>query len=508
MNHLTAARILIVDDEQSFRQQLGDNLEKLGYVVSFADSCATAKHSLMASSYALAIVDLHMENFDGDVTDDAGVDLVKYIHDNHHDVPVIIATNYANWKTLRRTAKLGAADYLDKTPDELGALGDKIANNIKRNLSLRIERPPGQAELREYEREIMQKLFLTSTVIRVHDFTEGSRGARLYRVDSRDADGTWIVPFMAKIGWRDAVAEELTRFQRYAAHKIPNSRYPEIVSTAFAGRHGGIACAFVGGFDLSRAVTLREYYRKHSATEVKGIFDRIFPELFRIWHENKGNKQPINLFDEYEGLLFEVGKLESAVSTYLKGYSDGELIRIPELGYEFRNPILAWRNLKKSYDVRTYLSTVHGDLNGGNVLIDQGGNLWLIDFERTSRGHIVMDHAELEIVVKYSLLEGASMLELAELERHLTNGPNLFSPTRLRDASESIRKALQVIVSIRSQAEAALAPLADPIEYFIALLYFTLNCLRFSNREISADKKKVLLYSASILLERIEKQMA
>jgi len=506
MTEITAANILVVDDEDSFRLQMSDHLRKLGYRVDSAESCRSAKERLLDSSYALVLVDLHMEDFDGKVRADAGVDLVKYIHSNYPDVPVIIITSKPAYDTFRLKGKLGVVDYLDKSPAELADLGGKIAKNIRRNLALKIETPLGQSELNDDDREILQKLFLDSTTVRVHEFIQGARGVRLYRVDSRDADGIWIVPLIVKIGWRDAIMEELARFERYVKHRIPSSRYPEIVSTAFARRHAGIAYTFVGGFDFSGTVTLRDYYRRHSTAEVQRVFERIFPELFRIWHESKGGKQPINLFEEYEGVLFDQGKLESAVSTYLKGLCGGEIVRFPELGREFPNPILRWRSLKKSYDVRTYLSTIHGDLNGGNVLVDEGGNLWLIDFERTCRSHIVKDHAELEVAVKYDLLEGASIQELAELEKELVFAPSLTAPIRLRGASENIQKALRVVRTIRSQAEVALAPSADPKEYFIALLYYTLNCLRFSNRDISTDKKKVLLYATNMILERLENQ--
>lgn len=506
MSNVTAARILVVDNDEAFRAALCDQLEELGYKVDSADGCMSAKERLLASSYTLALVDLQMENFKGDVSDDAGVELAKYIHDNFPDLPVIIITSIPGYTTARMVGRLGIADYLAKET-ELVNIGEKIAKNIKRNLSLRVERPPGQAELSEEEKEIIQKLFLNSTAVRVHDFGRGARGVRLYRVDSRDADGTWIIPLMVKIAWRDSIIEELTRFERYAKHKIPNSRYPEIVATAFAGRRGGMACAFVGGFDFSSTATLREYYSLHTTVEVQRLIERIFTELFRIWHENKGSKEPINLFDEYEGVIFEQSKIESAVSTHLKGLCDLQKAHVTYLGREFANPIVGLRNLRKSYYVRTYLSTVHGDLNGGNVLIDQSNNLWLIDFERTCRSHIVKDYSELEVALKYQLLEDLSLQEIAELEEELAAAPSLTAHLRLPGAAEGVQKALRVVRTIRHQAEVALAPSANPTEYFVALLYYTLNCLRFPNDEISVEKKGVVLYAASLMLQRIESQL-
>src|SRR5258708_33098650 len=43
------------------------------------------------------------------------------------------------------------------------------------------------------------------------------------------------------------------------------------------------------------------------------------------------------------------------------------------------------------------LSTIHGDLHMGNILIGPGGEAWLIDFEWTRDGHTLFDWAVLEV---------------------------------------------------------------------------------------------------------------
>jgi len=45
----------------------------------------------------------------------------------------------------------------------------------------------------------------------------------------------------------------------------------------------------------------------------------------------------------------------------------------------------------------------HGDLNAGNIVIDDNMNTWLIDFADTDRGHILKDAGKLEAEILYAL---------------------------------------------------------------------------------------------------------
>ncbi len=499
-----SARILIVDDDHGFQRALKRRLEGFGYRVDTADSCKLAMGRVNEVSYALGLVDLVMEDFRGNVSKNAGIELCQEINSFYPEIPIIIVTSYPDYKTARMKGTYGIVDYLTKESKELDSLAEKISSNIKRNQSLRIEEPKGQIELHEDEIEILQKLFLKSIEVRIDEFGRRPRGVRLYKVDSYESPGIWIVPLMVKFAWRDAIIQEFTRFNRYVKHKIPESRYPEIVGTAFAGRRGGMACSFVGNFEASHTFSFAEYYHKHSPDEIEKVVGRIFTDLFKIWHENKGNKQPVNLFDEYEDLLFETQKIKSATNRNFKGIGDQPTISAPFLAKEFSNPVLRFQALPKKYDVRTYICTVHGDLNGGNILIDQSENLWLIDFERTAFGHVVRDHAELEVSVKYDVLQEITPHELAMIEKEALMVPNLSASLLGEGTTEKVQKALRAIEAIRKQAEIALAPTGYLKEYFISLLYHTLNLLRFENRVYSKDKKMVMLYAAHLLLERIE----
>jgi len=67
------------------------------------------------------------------------------------------------------------------------------------------------------------------------------------------------------------------------------------------------------------------------------------------------------------------------------------------------------------------LSITHGDLNGKNILVDENGHPWLIDFFRTGPEHVLRDFVELEADIKFNYLESGDMEALYEFESSLAS---------------------------------------------------------------------------------------
>ena len=106
----------------------------------------------------------------------------------------------------------------------------------------------------------------------------------------------------------------------------------------------------------------------------------------REWHQN--NKNTIDLDNYY--------RTEENVR---KRIFKGPDAAIPSLGVEsvhglFRDLLRAMAN---GAWVTTTEGRAHGDLHGGNLLLDVAGNVWLIDFATTGPGHSLTDLAKLVV---------------------------------------------------------------------------------------------------------------
>lgn len=104
------ATLLIVDDDEPFRNRLGRAMEKRGFQPILAAGAAEADKILKDMAPAYAVVDLRLE--DGD-----GLKVVNQIHDKREDCRVVMLTGYGNIATAVAAVKAGAVDYLPKPAD-------------------------------------------------------------------------------------------------------------------------------------------------------------------------------------------------------------------------------------------------------------------------------------------------------------------------------------------------------------------------------------------------------
>ncbi len=102
--------LLIVDDDDPFRNRLGRAMETKGFKVSLAKSVEEGLISTRKSPPAFAVVDLRL--LDGN-----GLDVIEEIHKLKPDSRVVMLTGYGNLPTAVSAIKAGAIDYLAKPVD-------------------------------------------------------------------------------------------------------------------------------------------------------------------------------------------------------------------------------------------------------------------------------------------------------------------------------------------------------------------------------------------------------
>ena len=102
--------LLIVDDDNPFRERLARAMEKKGFQVLQAESVQKGKDMVKVKKPGFAVVDLRLG-------DGNGLEVVKEIQSSNSKSRIIMLTGYGNIPTAVAEIKEGAIDYLAKPAD-------------------------------------------------------------------------------------------------------------------------------------------------------------------------------------------------------------------------------------------------------------------------------------------------------------------------------------------------------------------------------------------------------
>ena len=102
--------LLIVDDDNPFRERLARAMEKKGFEVIQAEGVKKGIELAKQKKPAFAVVDLRL-------SDGNGLEVVKQIQSSNSTSRIIMLTGYGNIPTAVAAIKEGAIDYLAKPAD-------------------------------------------------------------------------------------------------------------------------------------------------------------------------------------------------------------------------------------------------------------------------------------------------------------------------------------------------------------------------------------------------------
>jgi len=100
-------RVLLVDDDPTFRRVMGSELTRRGYLV---ETCASGQEALGASGSSDAdviLLDLKLPDMDG-------IDALRELRARNVSAGIIVLTGHGTIDTAVRAIRLGAYDYLEK----------------------------------------------------------------------------------------------------------------------------------------------------------------------------------------------------------------------------------------------------------------------------------------------------------------------------------------------------------------------------------------------------------
>ena len=104
------SNILIVDDEQSYRQLLSLVFEGDGHFIRTASNGREALELLQAEPADIIISDVRMPDMDG-------IEMLSSVRESQPDLGVVLMTAFASVETAREAFKLGADDFITKPFD-------------------------------------------------------------------------------------------------------------------------------------------------------------------------------------------------------------------------------------------------------------------------------------------------------------------------------------------------------------------------------------------------------
>ena len=134
-------KLLLVDDEEQFRETLTKRLTATGYTVDGAAGGMEALEKLSAEKFDVVILDIQMPGM-------SGLEILSEIRARHIGVEVIMLTGHGDVSSAVEGMRLGAYDYLMK-PYEYEYLVVKIqeAFKIKKDRDERLRKAEKKALL-------------------------------------------------------------------------------------------------------------------------------------------------------------------------------------------------------------------------------------------------------------------------------------------------------------------------------------------------------------------------
>lgn len=526
-----AGRILVLDDEERWLDILTNLLSGVGFLVDGAGTVAEARTLLKDNFYHVAVFDVSMVSGDG--TNTEGMQFLSQLDEEGQrgGMEVIMISAYADKQRLREAfKKYKVADFQDKFDFEQtefleqvrGILSDSVnldldvqwevqsqREQVVLNLKLDDERvkrdTPLQARMAAELDDLLCRLFCEALSLLVSPLTPGTSGSGVLHATPFYKDGA-ARPVVVKFGHFRNIKREHENFKKHTQPFI-GGRSTSVINLRLTTHLGGIVYSLLGSAG-DKIESFSSYYAAADTAQIGETLKLLFYETCGAWYANPGHLQLRNLTEEYRQLLGFTDQDLGLALSQLKGVHGKRELYFDSLGGRaFTNPLLAAS--ERQFMRPTYVCITHGDLNENNILVDDSGHTWLIDFESTGPGHILRDIAELDSAVRFQLLQAdeATFAERLLMEETLCTATHFSDVGRLSDAfqtdNEALAKAYATSVQLRVIASEMMAknPNDDLGEYYVAQFYYAMNSLRFlSWRGI---QRQHALLSASLLADKL-----
>jgi protein-tyrosine phosphatase/nicotinamidase-related amidase len=367
-------------------------------------------------------------------------------------------------------------------------------------------------EISTVDRQLLRYLFRGCRKVSVRSLDGGFSGNRVLATQSTDLHGHEQVPHVVKIGVQGPIGQERTAFERIEA--VLGNAAPRIADFADWQERGAIKYRYaaMGG---SASQSLQKLYEAGvEPAQLRRILDAVFVEqLGRLYQAAEPER--CDLLEYYQFSTRWAPHVRQRVREIAGEQADAPFLDFP--GERRVANIAAFYATTLDTLPRSgrahYFAHVHGDLNGANIIIDAPGNVWLIDFFHSHRGHVLRDLIKLENDILYiytELADDAQLRDALALTDHLLNLEDLgaapATPAAAASWTPGVTRALASVQLLRSYYAPLIKADRDISQLLIAQIRYAVHSLGFE--ECSSLQKRWALYTACSAAAALTKQRA
>lgn len=136
------SKVLLIEDEQTLASALQRVLEVEKYEVTTATDPAKGLALARKGDFEVVVTDLKMPGI-------SGMDVIKDLHENRPQLPVILMTGHHTTETAIEAMKFGAYDYILKPPDPpefIGLIEKAVSNSRLMSEQVELGHDPGASK--------------------------------------------------------------------------------------------------------------------------------------------------------------------------------------------------------------------------------------------------------------------------------------------------------------------------------------------------------------------------
>lgn len=360
--------------------------------------------------------------------------------------------------------------------------------------------------LKDEDRGIINFLFRNSRDAEFKVLDGGFSGNVVLKAKTTDVHGHEEVATVVKIGPRNPISGERDSFERI--RDILGNNAPSIVDYAETENRAGIKYRYASMFD-EKVSTLQGLYTKGVENEKLFYFlDIVFKkQLGRFYKAATSEKLDLLKYYDFSG-KYANSVLKKTEALAGKIDVDSETITVE--GHSCYNLYKFYSKDLEQLDSKVvhshYMSYVHGDLNGANIIVDAQDNVWLIDFFHTHRGHVLKDLIKFENDLTYIFMKIDSKDEFDEACKFIdavTNVEDLWNELEEKTFRfPQMNKAYATVKHLRSYYADLIHTDRSSHQLFVGLLRYSVHTMSFD--ECNLWQKKLALYASCKLAEKIK----